>query len=163
MPPNVWISAVSNCFKALTEDAGRGHRETRKPAKYELRFRSSFIDPATAKIMLLHSLTLPVSDFEKATGWQIKPEGACKGDVCIPLRGQSGATLQVEQLAEDMNLPLVAETSEQCWSLGPDSVGGKTLATAVAADMTLPDLDGNLFSLSSLRGKKVLVYAWAPY
>ncbi|NQV64220.1 MAG: TlpA family protein disulfide reductase, partial [SAR86 cluster bacterium] len=76
--------------------------------------------------MLLHSLTMPVSDFEKATGWQIKPEGACKGDVCIPLRGQSGATLQVEQLAKDMNLPLVAEASEQCWALGPDSVGGKT-------------------------------------
>lgn len=113
--------------------------------------------------MLLHSLTMPVSDFEKATGWQIKPEGACKGDVCIPLRGQSGATLQVEQLAADMNLPLVAEASEQSWALGPDSVGGKTLATALAADMTLPDLDGNLFSLSSLRGKKVLVYAWAPY
>ena len=113
--------------------------------------------------MLLHSLTLPVADFEKATGWQIKPEGACKSDVCIPLRGQTGSTLNVELLAKDMHLPLVAEDSEQCWALGPESIGGKTLTTALAADMTLPDLDGNLFSLSSLRGKKVLVYAWAPY
>jgi len=113
--------------------------------------------------MLLHSLNLPVFEFEQATGWQIKPEGACKGEVCIPLRGQSGDTLQVQQLAQDMNLPLVAEASEQCWALGPESIGGRTLTTALAADMTLPDLEGNLFSLSSLRGKKVLNYAWAPY
>jgi hypothetical protein len=107
--------------------------------------------------MLLHSLNLPVFEFEQATGWQIKPEGACKGEVCIPLRGQSGDTLQVQQLAQD------AEASEQCWALGPESIGGRTLTTALAADMTLPDLEGNLFSLSSLRGKKVLIYAWAPY
>ena len=113
--------------------------------------------------MLLHSLNLPVFEFEQATGWQIKPEGACKGEVCIPLRGQSGDTLQVQQLAQDMNLPLVAEASEQCWALGPESIGGRALTTALAADMTLPDLEGNLFSLSSLRGKKVLIYAWAPY
>jgi len=27
----------------------------------------------------------------------------------------------------------------------------------------LPDLDGNEFRLSSLRGQKVLLVAWAPY
>jgi hypothetical protein len=113
--------------------------------------------------MLLKSLTLPVAEFEQGTGWKIKPEGACKGDICIPLRGQSGDTLDVELLARDMGLPLASEASEQCWALGPDTVGGKTLATAVAPDLTLPDLDGNLFALSSLRGKKVLIYAWAPY
>ena len=26
-----------------------------------------------------------------------------------------------------------------------------------------PDLDGKVFRLSSLKGKKVLVFAWAPY
>ena len=30
-------------------------------------------------------------------------------------------------------------------------------------DLTLPDLDGKPFHLSSLRGQKVLLYAWAPY
>jgi|AntAceMinimDraft_12_1070368.scaffolds.fasta_scaffold34270_2 hypothetical protein len=42
--------------------------------------------------MLLTSLTLPVAEFEQGTGWKIKPEGACKGDICMPLRGQSGAS-----------------------------------------------------------------------
>jgi hypothetical protein len=113
--------------------------------------------------MLLTSLEISVPDFEQASGWQIKPEGACKGDICIPLRGQTGPMLDVTKLASDMQLPLVAEPEESYWSLGPDAIGGKTLATAVAPALTLPDLDGNLFSLSSLRGKKVLIYAWAPY
>ena len=30
-------------------------------------------------------------------------------------------------------------------------------------DFTLPDLDGNSWSLSGLRGSKVLIYAWASW
>jgi peroxiredoxin len=49
------------------------------------------------------------------------------------------------------------------WALGPATIGSRALASAEAPDLKLPDLDGNLFSLSSLRGQKVLLYAWAPY
>ena len=30
-------------------------------------------------------------------------------------------------------------------------------------DFTLPDLEGNEWSLSGLRGRKVLIYAWASW
>jgi hypothetical protein len=113
--------------------------------------------------MLLKSLHISRSEFEKGTGWQIKPEGACKGDTCIPLKNTPGEQVDIEQMAEDMNLPLVAETDYGIWALGPDSVGGRTLSTAEAPNLTLPDIDGNLFELSSLKGKKIVVYAWAPY
>ena len=113
--------------------------------------------------MLLKSLHIPVPDFEKATGWLIKPEGACKGDVCIPLKQQPTESIDVEKLAADMNLPLAAEPARGIWALGPDSIGGKTLTTAQAPNLALPDFDGNLFELSSLTGQKILVYAWAPY
>ena len=43
------------------------------------------------------------------------------------------------------------------------SVGARALASAEAPDFSLPDLDGKEFRLSSLRGQKVLLYAWAPY
>ena len=49
------------------------------------------------------------------------------------------------------------------WAVGPESIGARALVTAEDAEFELPDLDGNLFRLSSLRGQKVLVYAWAPY
>ncbi len=113
--------------------------------------------------MILNKLQITRSEFEKGTGWQIKPEGACKGDICIPLKDPVNDLVDIERIAEDMNLPLVAEPAHGIWALGPDSIGGRTLSTAQAPNLTLPDLDGKVFELSSLKGKKIVVYAWAPY
>ena len=35
--------------------------------------------------MILESLRVDSADFERRTGWSIKPQGACKGDRCVPL------------------------------------------------------------------------------
>jgi hypothetical protein len=113
--------------------------------------------------MLLKSLTIDRSQFEAGTGWTLKPEGACKGDVCIPLPDAEAQTLDITATAQTMGLPLVAEPEFGLWALGPESVGSRALTTAIAADFSLPDVNGNEFRLSSLRGQKVLVYAWAPY
>ena len=40
---------------------------------------------------------------------------------------------------------------------------GHALTSAVAPDVELPDADGNPFRLSSLRGKKVVMVAWASW
>ena len=48
-------------------------------------------------------------------------------------------------------------------AFGPESLNGRALVTAQAPEVVLPDLEGNEFRLSSLRGKKVVVVAWAPY
>ncbi len=114
--------------------------------------------------MLLKSKTVSRGDFERETGWQLKEEGACKGDVCIPLADDlKRDTLDVVELAEAMGLPLVKAENRDLWALGPESIGSRALTSAEAPDFELPDLDGNLFKLSSLRGEKVLLYAWAPY
>jgi hypothetical protein len=113
--------------------------------------------------MLLKSLTISKSDFEIGTGWIIKPDGACKGDICIPIDIDNNDQIDVKRISQNMNLPLVEEAVAQLWALGPDSIGGRTLTSAEAPNLRLPDLNGKEFSLSSLRGKKVLIYAWAPY
>ena len=113
--------------------------------------------------MLLRSLQIPKNEFEAGTGWTLKPEGACQGSVCIPLSRPAGDTIDVAQVARDMGMPLVAAEEHRLWALGPAVIGARALATAEAPDLSLPDLDGNLFSLASLRGQKVLLYAWAPY
>jgi hypothetical protein len=113
--------------------------------------------------MILESLTISRTEFEAGTGWQLKPEGACKGDVCIPLNPAPGASVDVAATARQMALPLVEDAEFGLWALGPESIGGRALTTAEAPDLRLPDLDGNEFRLSSLRGQKVLLYAWAPY
>lgn len=113
--------------------------------------------------MLLRSLNIPKNEFEAGTGWTLKPEGACQGHVCIPLSRPAGDTVDVAQAAHDMGMPLVAAAEHGLWALGPAAIGSRALTGAEAPDLALPDLDGNVFQLSSLRGQKVLLYAWAPY
>ena len=113
--------------------------------------------------MLLRALHVSRAEFESGTGWTLKPEGACQGSVCIPLSKPAGDTVDVAQVANDMGMPLVAAEEHRLWALGPAAIGSRALASAEAPDLRLPDLDGRPFSLSSLRGQKVLLYAWAPY
>ena len=113
--------------------------------------------------MLLRSLHVPKSEFEAGTGWTLKPEGACRGDMCIPLSRPAGASIDVVSVAGDIGMPLVAAPEHGLWALGPASIGSRALTSAEAPELRLPDLDGQEFRLSSLKGKKVLLYAWAPY
>ena len=117
--------------------------------------------------MLLRSLSVSRSEFETGTGWQLKPQGACQGDVCIPLSSRvgdsAGDPVDVARVAKDIGMPLVAAPEHGLWALGPASIGSRALASAEAPDLRLPDLGGKEFRLSGLRGQKVLLYAWAPY
>ena len=113
--------------------------------------------------MLTQSQEISRAEFENGTGWEFKPEGACKGDVCIPLAAPPGETINVVQMAQAMGLPVVSSADHGLIAVGPESIGSRALTTARAPDIRLPDLAGNQFLLSSLKGHKVLVYAWAPY
>jgi hypothetical protein len=113
--------------------------------------------------MLTRTASVPTEEFERETGWQIKPEGACKGDVCIPLPQPPGASVDVVEVATAMGLPVVTEEQHGLTAIGPESLGNRALTTAAAPELELPDLAGNPFRLSSLRGQKIVVYAWAPY
>jgi len=113
--------------------------------------------------MITDTPTVTRQDFEAGTGWSLKPEGACLGDVCIPLTEPAGAQVDAVALAEQMHLPVVHDADAGLWAIGPHSIGGRTLVSAEAPELRLPDLDGNIFDLASLRGTKVLLWAWAPY
>lgn len=113
--------------------------------------------------MLLHDLVVPTDEFEAGTGWQLRPEGACRGDVCIPLREIVGETVDVTSIATQMGLPLVHDPDRGLWALGPWPGTGRALVSAEAPELVLPDVDGVEFRLSSLRGRKVVIVSWAPY
>src|SRR5262249_7525623 len=104
------------------------------------------------------------ADFERRTGWTLKPEGACKGDVCVPLPidGSKANTLEAKMLSDRLGMPLIHDADAGVWALGPESLG-RALTSAKAPDFTLPDYKGNQFSLSSLRGKKALIVTWASW
>jgi hypothetical protein len=111
--------------------------------------------------VLLTTLDLDAAQFEQRTGWALKPEGACKGEVCVPL----GDTRSLEDIAGRLGMPIVEDKEHSIWALGPESgVTRRALTTAVAPEITLPQvLTGEPFHLSSLRGQKVLLLAWASW
>ena len=109
--------------------------------------------------MIVDTLEISADDFAAGTGWDIKPEGACKGEVCVPLPdGYSAA-----HAADRLGMAVVQSETSGLTAIGPESLNGRALVTAQAPEVVLPDLDGNEFRLSSLRGKKVVLVAWAPY
>ena len=116
--------------------------------------------------MILTSLHVDPAEFERRTGWAIKPEGACKADICVPLpagiRAGADGRVDAQMLTERLGMPLVHDAATDLWAMGPEA-GGHALTTAEAPDLTLPDWQGNEFRLSNLRGQKVLLVAWASW
>ena len=111
--------------------------------------------------MILESLDVDVAAFEERTGWSIKPQGACKGEMCVPLP-QAAGTIDARVLSDRLGMPLVRDEPHDLWALGPETLG-RALASAEAPELVLPDRHGAPFALSSLRGLKVLLLAWASW
>ena len=117
--------------------------------------------------MIVSELRATAEELASRTGWVAKPEGLCKGAMCVPLPSATDAGaaggLDLMVVAERLGMPVVHDEIHGLHALGPATVGGRALESADAPDLTLPDVDGNPFSLSSLRGKKVVAFAWASW
>src|SRR5947209_4846812 len=101
--------------------------------------------------MIFETVIPTFSEFERRTGWAIKPPGACKEERCVPLPPMADGQLDLRVFAERLAMPLVHEERGDLWCLGPEA-GGRALRSAQAPDLTLPDVDGRAFRLASLRG-----------
>jgi hypothetical protein len=108
--------------------------------------------------MIIERFDAIPAELERRTGWTIKSEGACRGEVCVPL----DAPFDVRQLAQRLGMALVHDEAHGLWALGPES-GGHMLASAELPDIVLPDRNGRDFALRSLRGAKVFMVAWASW
>lgn len=108
--------------------------------------------------MIIERLDEPPVDLERRTGWTVKPEGACRGDACVPLP----APFDVTELARRLRMALVKDERHGLWALGPES-GAHALASAELPEIVLPDLGGRDFELRSLRGTKMIMVAWASW
>ena len=114
--------------------------------------------------MISDTASLPVAVLARETGWEVKPQGACRGEECVPLPPGSlgGEQVDLSAFAERLGMPLLHDEEHALWSLGPRG-GGHALAGAQAPDLVLPTLTGEPFPLAALHGKKVLLAAWASW
>ena len=109
--------------------------------------------------MIVEALEATAEQFAAATGWEIKPEGACKADVCVPLPDG----FDLASTAQRLGMAVVPDEPSGRWAVGPETLGGRALVSARAPELLLDDIDGNPFRLSSLLGQKVVIVSWAPY
>lgn len=111
---------------------------------------------------------IPPEALREGLGWELKPEGLCRGSVCIPVRDRTALVddtgIELAALANALGRPMAHDAAENTAVLGIDAAERATaLATLDAPDFTLPDLSGRLHSLSEHRGKKVLLIAYASW
>jgi hypothetical protein len=107
--------------------------------------------------VILESAKTDVAEVAHRIGWDLKPEGLCRDDVCISLPDRSS----IRALAAALRRPLVEAREQGLMALGPEA--GRALMSARAPGLTLTDWRGGDWSLSSLLGQKVLIIAWAPW
>ena len=115
-------------------------------------------------MIVTRTLEATAAELAARTGWVAKPEGLCKGPMCVPLPGGTTDPLDLQVVAARLGMPVLTDDAQGVTALGPATVGGKALDTAEVPDLALPDLDGDLVDLRSFRGKKkVVAFAWASW
>ena len=117
---------------------------------------------------------LTPADLAAATGWEIKPEGVCRDEACLPLsagvaerllRDRAGERwLNLTAVARHAGQPVAAEPAHRVWSLGPPAYERQRRAASdVAPGFTLPDFGGQPHSLADYAGQKVFLVTWASW
>ena len=116
--------------------------------------------------MTLARLGLTAAEFEQVTGWEIKPEGACKQEVCVPLPPldvDAEGRIDITLVAGRLGMPIAHDETHGLWALGPRSGDRRVLDSVRMPDLVLQDFDGDAFDVASRRGRKVVLIAWASW
>ena len=106
------------------------------------------------------------SDLPRINKFEVKPQGACRDDVCIPIPASMmrGGYFNLSAFAKKVGQTVVADADERVWSLGEmQMLRGGFLKSRIAPDFAIPDRRGRTVHLSDLKGKKVLLVTWASW
>lgn len=116
-------------------------------------------------------ITLP--DLTRATGFELKPQGVCRDELCFPLpksrqkefvsKTAGKESFNLTAFAQLVHQPLARDEAANAWYFGLRSDQRQGLASLRAPGFTLPDIEGKPHSLSDFRGKKVFLITWASW
>jgi hypothetical protein len=119
-------------------------------------------------------LWLTAAELTRVSGWELKPEGICKDEICVPAPAARRTALLREatpkplvnltEFARLIEQPFAHDEKSRVWYFGPAGWEWKDrLASREAPDFSLPDLEGKVHTLSELRGNKVFILFWASW
>jgi hypothetical protein len=111
-----------------------------------------------------NDLWVRAADLPKINEFELKPQGACRADVCIPIdkKWREGEFFQLTAFAKKVGESVVMDSG--VWSFGEiPALRGGFVNSRVAPDFAAPDRSGKMVHLSDFNGKKVLVVTWASW
>ncbi len=103
-------------------------------------------------------------------GFELKPEGACYQDMCIPLTDGLLVTVDGKQwfnltaFADLLGQPYVADADANVWSFAEIPAKRQNMMQdAMAPEFEVTDRKGNVIRMSDLKGKKALIVTWSSW
>ena len=112
------------------------------------------------------ALWIRKDDLSRVNGFALKPQGACRADLCIPIPKAMtrGEYFNLTAFAKKAGQAVAADPGARVWSFGEmQALGGGLTSSRVAPDFAVPDRLGRPVHLAGLRGKKALVVTWASW
>jgi hypothetical protein len=111
------------------------------------------------------SLWIAASDTEALLGWEVKPEGLCRGDVCVlPGDALVDGEVALVAAAELTGRPALADPAGNVVVLGTENaLRRQAIDELELPDIELPTLTGESRSLRHWSGKKKLFAVFASW
>jgi peroxiredoxin len=110
------------------------------------------------------------ADLTAATGWELKPSGLCRGEVCVPLLGREitapGDESRIDLTAWAAALGLLTAANEEAEivALAPTAeTRARETADRKAPPLRLNDVDGHPVAFDDLSGHKRVLVTWASW
>ena len=107
---------------------------------------------------------LDPASLAELTGWELKPEGLCRGAMCVPAGDPDlfvDGAIDAARFAAALGRPAVVDANSGVVAIGePSSNRRGPIEAGVAPDFSLPQLEGGSFTFSSLGRRKKLLLAW---
>ncbi len=158
-------------------DALMAYPELRHP------FEEKLIHPSGSATVLYQGRTVILSetgigegllispeDLPRVNGFELKPQGACYADMCVPMN----ENLLVEQgdkqwfdlaaFADLLGQPYVVDKDANVWSFAEIPARSESMMVdGMAPDFEVTDRAGKVIRMTDLKGKKALIVTWSSW
>ena len=109
-------------------------------------------------------------DLPGVNGFELKPEGACREGLCIPINedlliAQDGREwFDLAAFADLVGQPYVADRPAGVWSFGEiPARRDSMMVNAMAPEFEVTDRQGRRIGTADLKGKKALIVTWSSW